>query len=73
MRTQKRCYIGEVTRSWIYKKRRNTHYGSVEVATSLADLSYLSLRAYLVLKNNSDESESDNDSDIDEEMSMRTP
>ena len=50
MRTPKRFYIGEVLN--LYKRgiRNNSRYGSIEKATSVGELSWLSLRVFLPLQ-----------------------
>ncbi|TFK58820.1 hypothetical protein BDN72DRAFT_949631 [Pluteus cervinus] len=48
MRTSTRYYIGEVLD--IYKKGQNSRYGSINTSSTLQEISWLSLRVYLMLQ-----------------------
>jgi len=64
-RTDKRTYIGEVLD--IFKKAASSRYGSIESASAVAGISFLSLRVFLPLvtdvnEHDDDAMDSDNDS-----------
>ncbi|KAF9548288.1 hypothetical protein CPC08DRAFT_729533 [Agrocybe pediades] len=66
MRTERRYYIGQILD--IYKRGSSSRYGSIASTDNLQSIAFLSLRVFLALQVQADDSDEESDSEHDDKL-----